>query len=101
MENKINTTNSIKISYWNADGIRNKKEELLYFLQDQDIGIMVLTPTHHGSTSRPEILDMAITKNIDNELELEAPPELSSGHNQIILTVANLAKIPPRMREIK
>lgn len=38
--------NSLKICYWNANGIRQHKNELDYFLRNKNIDIMLVSETH-------------------------------------------------------
>lgn len=37
---------SLKIAFWNANGVRTKQTELLHFLQDQKVDVLLLNETH-------------------------------------------------------
>lgn len=47
----MNTTN-LKLCYWNSDGINNKKEELIQFLQEHQIDVLLLGETWLTTGSR-------------------------------------------------
>lgn len=47
----------LKISYWSADGIKNKKYELAHYLIEQQIDVMLLEETRLRGEDRLNILN--------------------------------------------
>lgn len=45
MTANTNTPTTLGISYWNASGVTNKKEELITYLHDENIDVMMLGET--------------------------------------------------------
>ena len=42
---KINNKNKLKISHWNANGIKSKLTELKYYIQKHNIDVMLINET--------------------------------------------------------
>lgn len=40
------TTRKLKLAHWNANGVRNKTQELAQFLHNNDIDVLLLNETH-------------------------------------------------------
>lgn len=46
-------------------------------------------PTHFQAPHRPDVIDLAILKNVQQQIELEVTHDLDSDHNPVILTLGN------------
>lgn len=58
-------------------------------------------PTHYGEKGRPDILDICLSKNVLQKIEIESLPELSSDHNPIITELNfKTTKIPTEIKKI-
>lgn len=84
-----------KNTYWGCNTSNKSGKTLLQYFLNKDIDLHIPNaPTHYCTTGRPEILDIVITKNIQQDLNLQVVQDLSSDHNpiQISLTGNQLIK---------
>lgn len=66
----VNTTkNSLKIVYWNANGLSSKKHELIDFLDEQEVEVILIGETWLNNNHTIKIPNYSIYKNdrIQNE----------------------------------
>ncbi|XP_017780954.1 PREDICTED: RNA-directed DNA polymerase from mobile element jockey-like [Nicrophorus vespilloides] len=71
---------------WNSRAT-NRNGKLLHGLQNTN-NILVVgpdEPTHYGTVGRPDVLDVAIIKNVTQFFTLDVLDELSSDHNPLAL----------------
>lgn len=54
---------SLKVSYWNANGLLNKKNELVHYLNKHNIDVLLVNETHLKPNQIPKIRDYNFYKN--------------------------------------
>lgn len=82
-----------KHTLWGCRTTNATGRTLLQYLDTHDVLLHApTTPTHYGTVGAPDILDVAITKGINQEIEITAPPLLSSDHNPIITEITGCTK---------
>lgn len=82
---------------WNSRTTNPSGKTLHRFSEDNfDVVIMApVGPTYHNySTGRPDILDVAVVKNVANQIQLTAVNELCSDHSPVLMHVGNEANEP-------
>lgn len=62
MKLKGRIPSSLKISYWNAQGLINKKTELTDYMEENSIDIMLVNETHLTETKIPKIRNYTLYK---------------------------------------
>lgn len=76
---------------WGCHTSNPSGRALLQLVDEQNITLHVPNePTHFSPVGRPEILDLAISSGILNDLQIEVLPDLSSDHNPILLKLDGL-----------
>lgn len=89
---------------WGCHSNNKRRNLLATFTAYSHQDIMVhhpTSPTHFGY-GRPDILDLAITKNIPQNLQIEVLCDLESDHNPIVTTYRHCpaTKSPKQIKHI-
>lgn len=73
---------------WGCHTTNASGRALFDFFEQNDVQLHIPSnPTHYAAQGRPEILDIAITKNIQHDPQLTVIQDLSSDHNPIMVTI--------------
>lgn len=85
-----------KHSRWNCNTTNSSGKALLRYFENNDIQLHIPnSPTHFSTNGRPEILDIAISKNIYQDLDLQVIQDLSSDHNPIQISLSGTQQTKP------
>lgn len=85
-----------KNTQWDCNSTNISGKSILRYFERNDIQLHIPnSPTHYSAIGRPEILDIVISKNIYQDLDLEVLQDLSSDHNPIKISLLGNHQIKP------
>lgn len=74
---------------WGCNTTNLSGRNLLSFFQNRNVELLIpTTPTHYHATGRPEILDIGIAQDVEEDLRLTVIQDLSSDHNPIAIEIS-------------
>ncbi|KYB24691.1 hypothetical protein TcasGA2_TC016413 [Tribolium castaneum] len=85
---------------WNSLNNQNEQTLLEYTYQNNCLILGPTKPTHFGAHSAPDVLDIAVIKDITLAIEIFTINELSSDYNPIIIELNTTSRLTPEIKKI-